>query len=192
MRTLNYNNMATYKKRGHKSKTKSVNADKNDLGELEKNSTTAEVFNILDQGASKTEEWVVKNQKYIIGVIIAIVLAVLAYMGYNKFIAEPNEKEAMNEMYTAKKYFDDAVNGIASDSLFNLAITGGNGKYGMIDIIETYSGTPAANLANYYAGVSYLNLKEYDKAIAHLSNFSSDDNMLAPIAKGSIGDAFRS
>jgi tetratricopeptide (TPR) repeat protein len=79
---------------------------------------------------------------------------------------------------------------VEQDSLFTLAINGGEGKYGMLDIIDQYSGTPAANLANYYAGMAYLNLKDYQNAITYLSAFSSDDKMLAPIAKGGIGDAF--
>ena len=177
--------MATYKKRGYKPKTKKEKEEA-----VEENSTTAEVFNTLDEGASKTEEWVVKNQKYIIGIIGAIALVVLAFLGYNKLVAEPQQKEAMNEMYTAKKYFEDAVNGITPDSLYNMALNGGEGKYGMIDIINEYSGTPAANLANYYAGMSYLNLKDYQNAITYLSNFSSDDEMLGPISQGGIGDAF--
>jgi tetratricopeptide (TPR) repeat protein len=177
--------MATYKKRGYKPKTK-----KEKVEAVEENSTTAEVFNTLDEGASKTEEWVVKNQKYIIGVIGAIALVVLGYLGYNKFVAEPQQKEAMNEMYTAKKYFEDAVNGITPDSLYTMSLNGGEGKYGMLDIINEYGGTPAANLANYYAGMAYLNLKDYQNAVSYLSEFSSDDKMLGPIAKGGIGDAF--
>jgi TolA-binding protein len=177
--------MATYKKRGYKPKTKK---EKEEV--VEENSTTAEVFNTLDEGASKTEEWVVKNQKYIFGVVGAIALAVLCYLGYNKLVAEPKAKDAMNEMYTAKKYFDDAVSGVSSDSLYNMALNGGEGKYGMLDIINEYGGSPAANLANYYAGMSYLNLKDYQNAVTYLSDFSSDDKMLGPIAKGGIGDAF--
>ncbi|EDP70272.1 TPR domain protein [Flavobacteriales bacterium ALC-1] len=177
--------MATYKKRGYKPKTKK---EKEEV--VEENSTTAEVFNTLDEGASRTEEWVVKNQKYIIGIIGIAAIAVLGYLGYNKFVAEPGQKDAMNEMYTAKKYFDDAVSGISSDSLYRMALEGGEGKYGMVDIAKEYSGSPAANLANYYAGMSYLNLKDYQNAIAYLDEFSSDDKMLGPIAKGGIGDAF--
>jgi tetratricopeptide (TPR) repeat protein len=60
----------------------------------------------------------------------------------------------------------------------------------MLDIVNEYSGTPAANLANYYAGMAYLNLRDYINAITYLENFSSDDAMLSPIAKGGIGDAF--
>ena len=36
-----------------------------------------------------------------------------------------------------------------SDSLFRLALNGGEGKYGFLDIVDEYSGTKAANLANY-------------------------------------------
>ncbi|WP_299368758.1 tetratricopeptide repeat protein [Winogradskyella sp.] len=177
--------MATYKKRGYKPKTKK---EKEDI--VEENSATAEVFNTLDEGASKTEEWFVKNQNIIIGAIAVIALVVLGYLGYNRFIAEPQQKEAMNEMYQAKKYFEDAANGISSDSLYTMALNGGEGKYGMLDIIDQYGGTQAANLANYYAGIAYLNLKDYQNAITYLSDFTSDDKMLGPIAKGGIGDAF--
>jgi tetratricopeptide (TPR) repeat protein len=177
--------MATYKKRGYKPKTKK---EKEEV--IEENSATAEVFNTLDESASSAEEWFVKNQNYIIGVIAAIAIVVLAYLGYKKFIAAPQEKEAMNEMYQAKKYFDDAASGISSDSLFTMSLNGGEGKYGMLDIINEYSGTPAANLANYYAGMAYLNLKDYQNAVTYLGDFSSDNKIQNPMAKGAIGDAF--
>ena len=38
--------------------------------------------------------------------------------------------------------------------------------------------------------MSYLNLKDYKKAVEHLEEFSSDDEMLQPIALGAIGDSF--
>ncbi|WP_120201896.1 tetratricopeptide repeat protein [Ichthyenterobacterium magnum] len=177
--------MATYKKRGYKPKTKAEKVEA-----IEDNSTTAEVFNTLDESASKTEEWAVKNQKYIFVIVGLAAAIVLGYLGYNKFIAEPKADEAMNEMFTAQKYFDEAVTGTAKDSLYTLALNGGEGKFGMLDIIEEYSGTPAANLASYYAGMAYLNTKDYTNAVKHLGNFSSNDEMLAPIAKGGIGDAF--
>lgn len=177
--------MATYKKRGYKPKTQK---EKNDA--IEEQSTTAEVFNTLDESATKTEEWVAKNQNYIFGVVAVIAVVILGYLGYQKYILEPKQEEAMNEMFKAQQYFDKAVNGVEKDSLFNMALNGGEGKFGMLDIVEEYSGTPAANLANYYAGMSYLNLKDYSNAIKYLGKFKSDDLMLNPIAKGAIADAF--
>ena len=177
--------MATYKKKGFKPKTKE---DKDEA--LERNSTTADVFNTLDDRASRTEEWAVKNQNYIMIAVGAIAVIVLGYLGYNKFIAEPKASEAMNEMFQAQQHFDEAVNGTAKDSLYTLALNGAGGKFGMLDIAKEYSSTPAGNLANYYAGMAYLNLKDYKNAVKYLGNFSSDDMMLGPIAKGGIGDAF--
>ncbi len=185
MRRTNREHMATYKKKGFKPKTKEEKSEA-----IEQNSTTAGVFNTLDQSASRTEEWAVQNQKYIIAGVGVVVLIVLGYLGYQKFVAEPKASEAMNEMFKAQQYFDQAVNATEKDSLYTLALNGGEGKFGMVDIAEEYSGTPAANLANYYAGMAYLNLKDYKNAVKYLGDFSSDDQLLGPIAKGGIGDAF--
>jgi len=71
-----------------------------------------------------------------------------------------------------------------------MALNGGEGKYGMLDIINEYGGTPAANLANYYAGISYLHLGLFDDAIEYLSSYSADDKTLKPMSLGGIGDAY--
>ena len=179
--------MATYKKRGYKPKNK-----EEEQSTVEENSTTAEVFNSLDEGAGKTEVWVARNQKYIFIIIGAAALIILGYLAYNQFIQEPNEAEAANEMFQAQQYFDAALDasGAESDSLYNMALTGGEGKYGFLDIIDNYGSTDAANLARYYAGMAYLNTNNYQQAIDHLDDFSSDDEIVAPLAKGAIGDAF--
>ncbi len=177
--------MATYKKRGYKPKT-----EKEKVEQIEENSTTAEVFNTLDDSANKAEDWVGKNQKGIFAVIGAVALVLLGYLGYKNFIAEPKAEEAMNEMFTAQNYFNQAVAGESKDSLYTLALNGGEGKFGMIDIASEYGSTPAGNLANYYAGMAYLNLKDYTNAVKYLSDFSTDDPVLGPIAKGGVADAF--
>ena len=177
--------MATYKKRGYKPKTK---ADR--LEALEEQSKTAEVFKSLDEGASKTEQWVIKNQKIIFSIIGLVAVVVLGYLGYSRFIQEPKEIEAKNDMFQAQQYFDQAVNAVEKDSLFNLALNGGEGQFGMLDIIANHGSTDAGNLANYYAGMSYFNLKDYENAIRYLSDFKSDDDVLGPLAMGGIGDCF--
>ena len=178
--------MATYKKRGYKPK------DKKDQQRVEEiDSTTAEVFNTLDETASKSEQWIEKNSKPLFLALISVVVLFLAYLGYSKYIVEPNEIEASNELAFPRKYFDEAATaGSGIDSLLNLGLEGADGKYGFLDIAESYSGTDAGNLANYYAGVSYLKMKEYEKAIAYLEKFNSDDTLLGPVSLGAIGDAF--
>jgi tetratricopeptide (TPR) repeat protein len=177
--------MATYKKRGGKPRTK---AEKEHS--IEEGSTTAEVFKTLDEGASKTEAWVEKNQKYILGFIGVVAICVLGYLGYKEYVQKPKEIEATNEMFQAQSYFELALTASAKDSIFNLALNGGQGKYGFLDIIDKYGSTKAGNLSKYYAGMSYLNTNNYKEAISYLDDFSSDDAIIGPLAKGAIGDAF--
>lgn len=185
--------MATYNKRGYKAPK-----EKTDNGEFieeniqidEKDSTTAGVFSSLDEGASRTEEWVAKNQKIIIGVIAVIAIAIVGYLLYQKFVAGPKEDEAAENMFVAQQNFQKAVDGVKSDSLFKLALNGSEGKLGFVQIADQYSGTDAGNLANYCAGVAYLNTGKYTEAIASLDKFKSDDSVLKAQALGLIGDAF--
>jgi len=178
--------MATYKKRGYKPKNKE---EETEIEQQE--STTAEVFSSLDEGASKTEEWVSKNQNYILGVIAAIAIGVLGYLAYHQFVVQPKEADAGNEMFYAMQYYNQALQSTtAQDSLYNLALNGGNGKYGLVDVIDNYKGTESANLATYAAGMSFLNTQKYQDAIAYLGDYSAKDVMTGALAKGGIGDAF--
>lgn len=175
--------MATYKKKGGVKKSKT--------SRIEDQSTTAEVFNTLDETASKSEQWVEKNSKPLFAGLLIVALVILGYLGYNKYIQEPKEKEAADELAYPKSFFDQAQNNaIAVDSLYNLALNGADGKYGLLDIIDNYGSTNAGNLAKYMAGISYLKMDDYENAITHLGDFSTDDEILGALAKGNIGDAF--
>ena len=183
--------MATYNKRGYKApKEKEVTEVTEDIKAIEKNSATAGVFSTLDATASKTEYFVAKNQKIIIGFVAAVALFTIGYMAYEKFVAAPKQDEAANEMFVAQQNFQKATDGVASDSLYKLALNGSEGKFGFIKIADEYSGTDAANLANYYAGIAYLNTGKYTDAINYLGKFKSDDAILSALAKGAIGDAY--
>ena len=183
--------MATYNKRGYKAtKEKEVKDVTEDIKVIEKDSTTAGVFSKLDQTASKTEDFVAKNQNIIIGVVGAIAVVLVGYLAYQKFVAAPKEDEAATEMFQAQQYFQQATDGVASDSLYKLSLKGAEGKFGFVDIADKYSGTDAANLANYYAGIAYLNTGKYTEAIEYLGKFKSDDIVLNALAKGATGDAY--
>ncbi len=175
--------MATFNRRGYKKSRSKIDS------QAEK-SQTAEVFDTLDSSANKSEQWILKNQNKIFFLIAFISLSVIFYLGYQRYISDPRETEAISELNQAQYFFELALVADQSDSLFKLALDGGEGKYGFLDIVNEYSGTKAANLANYSIGMSYLNLKEYDKAIAYLEKFNSDDILLKSISLGTIGDCF--
>ena len=176
--------MATYKKRGFKNKASSSKAEA-----LENKSTTANVFNTLDEGSSQTQQWVERNQNKILGLVAIISIIVIGVFAYSKLIKEPKESSAFNKMYFAQKKFDEAVL-INNDSIYNIALNGDDLNMGMLQIIDEFGGTNAANLAHYYSGIMYLKMNDYPNSIKYLSEFSSDDILLSSLATGSIGDAF--
>ena len=188
--------MATYNKRGYKApKEKAEKLDNNYIENVnvdEKDSTTAKAFDALDQSASKAEDFIAKNQKFILGSLLAVVIVVVGYFAYDKFIADPKQQEGAEELFVLQQNFQKAVDDTANkaDSLYNLVLKGSEGKFGAIKIAEEYSGTDAGNLANYYAGIAYLNTGKYAESVTSLEKFSSDDIMLSTLAKGAIGDAY--
>ena len=184
--------MATFNKRGYKApKEKEVKDDAIAATVIdEKDSTTAEVFSKLDETASMTEDWVAKNQKIIIGLVAAAAIITIGYLAYQRFIAAPKQEDAANEMFLAQQNFQKATDGVASDSLYKLSLNGSEGKFGFLKIADEYSGTDAGNLANYYAGIAYLNTGKYTEAIDFLKKFKSEDIVLGALAEGAIGDAY--
>lgn len=178
--------MAIYRKRGYKPQSKAEAAQEEKRG-----STTAGVFSTLDRRAARIEAWVQKKQSYILGVIGVIAIGVLGYLGYHEFIQKPKEAGASNALFYPQHYFNEALSSeTAKDSLFTLALNGAEGKSGFLGVIEDYPGTQAANLAQYAAGMAFLNLQNYREAIRHLEQFSSEDLILGALAQGAIGDAF--
>ena len=180
--------MATYNKRGYKPKTEK----EKEVVQVEE-SATAEIFESLDEGAGKTEEWVAKNQNIILYTIIGIALIAAALWVYTEFVKAPQEVEALEESTQAFDFYEQAVNatGDDQDSLYNLALEGGEGKYGLLQLAENYGGTSAGNIANYQAGMAYLNLggTNYQKAIDYLTAYDRDGSILEAYAKAGIGDA---
>ncbi len=139
-------------------------------------------FENVESALTRAELFIEKNQKRITYVLLALVIVVFGYFGYNKFVVQPKSEIALEDIFIAERYFEQ-------DS-FQLALEGDGVNYGFLDIIDNYKRTPAGNLAFYYAGISYLNLGEFEAAIEYLNRFSAEDVMLEANAIGAIGDAY--
>lgn len=146
-----------------------------------KGSKTENIFMDVEEAYSKTELFFEKNKKTVTIVVIAIAAVIGIYYAYQNWYLAPMEKEANGAMFMAEQYFEQ-------DSL-KKAINGFGQYKGFSEIASDYSGTSAANLAQYYLGISYLKQGDYQKAIDHLKEFSSDDVFLGSIAIGAQGDA---
>ncbi|MFO8129828.1 MAG: tetratricopeptide repeat protein [Bacteroidales bacterium] len=136
----------------------------------------------VEEALSKTERFIEKHQKILIGVISVIVIVVLGFYGFKKLYVAPMEKEAQEQMFVAEKYFE-------VDSL-QRALYGDGNNLGFLDIIDEYGITVSGNLAQYYAGICFLKMGQYEDAIDYLSDFKKKDQIVGPMAFGAIGDAY--
>jgi tetratricopeptide (TPR) repeat protein len=155
---------------------------KNPSDMAKKQDKTEDRIVAVEEALSKTEQFIESNQKILTIVIAAIVVIVLGYFGIKRFYMAPREQEAKEQMFMAERYFE-------MDSL-NLALNGDGMYPGFLGIIDDYGMTKGANLAKFYAGVSYLRLGNYSEAIDHLKSFKGRDDIIGPMAKGALGDAY--
>jgi TolA-binding protein len=136
----------------------------------------------IEESLSRTEQFIINNQKYISIVVGIIIVIILAYFGYNKKYVEPNTLKAQDQMVKAQQYFE-------ADSL-DKALYGDGNYPGFIEIADDYSMTAPGNLANYYAGISFLRKGDFDQAIDYLGSFDGPDHVISVMATGAIGDAY--
>ena len=147
-----------------------------------KKDRTEEKFAAVEETLSRTEQWVENNQKTLSTIVFTIVGVIALFLAFDKFYLEPVNESAQQKLFKSVNYFE-------ADS-FNLALYGVNDEYGLLDIVDEYGSSDAGNLANYYAGISFLNMGDNESAIDYLSDFSCDDEVVSSIAFGSMGDAY--
>ena len=109
----------------------------------------------------------------------AVVLVGIVWL-LRMYTSKKND-EALSQMYMAEQYF-------GQDSL-NLALNGDGNNLGFIDIAKEYRNTRSGRLANFYAGACLMQLGQFEEAIGYLNRYKQDDEVIAPQAKGLIGDA---
>ena len=108
----------------------------------------------------------------------AIILILGAWFGYHKLVKEPKEEKAAELIFPAEGLADKAANVGFSKDTANIILNGGSNDGanipGLLKVINTYKGTPAANRATYLAGAAYLQIGEFDKAIKFLKEFDAN------------------
>ena len=149
---------------------------------MKKKNTTEKQLANIEEGLSKTEQFVEDNSKILFLIIGVIIFLFVGYYGYKNLYEKPLNNKAQKQLFIAEQYFE-------KDS-FNTALNGTDVFDGLISIIEKYSNTKSGSLAKYYAGISYLNIGDYTNAIKTLDSYNSEDQLLLSIAKTAIGDAF--
>jgi tetratricopeptide (TPR) repeat protein len=128
------------------------------------------------------EQMLNKYKKPITYLLGGLIVLILGFFAFKYFYLQPQEDEAQVKIFRAQRYFD-------MDSM-NYALNGDKHDMGFLSIADEYGMTKAGKLANYYAGLILLQKGKYEEAIEHLKKFNLDSKIIAPMALGSIGDAY--
>lgn len=137
----------------------------------------------ISEVSGQAEDFFQKYQKQILIIGGALALVIGGWLAYKFAYAKPRQKEAVEQMAQAEYQFQ-------RDSFAQALTNPGGGFPGFADIVKKYSGTDAGNAALYYAGVSSLNLGQFDAAISYLEDFSPCGKLLPSMKYGTLGDAY--
>ncbi len=141
--------------------------------------TLVDIASVRDQASG----FFARYQKPILGVVVGLAVVFGGWYAYKNLYIGPRQKRAVEQMYQAEQQFE-------RDSFASALTNPGGGFSGFLDIISSYGGTPASNMAKYYAGICYLNMGQFDNAVKYLDDYSAAGD-IAPIMKnGALGDSY--
>ena len=151
---------------------------------LEKKNQKEDPEQKIETAIDNTEIFIRKNGKVLLIVLGAVFLIVCAYFGAKYLYSMPREENASAMMFGAQQRFQ-------VDS-FDVALNGGNGYAGFLEVIDTYGSTNAGNIANHYAGICYLKQGDYQNAIKYLGKYSHTKGIASEVINaqnyGLMGD----
>ena len=146
-----------------------------------KNQKPTENQQTVGQAVSGTEEFLKKNGKLLGWIAICILAIVAICLAVNNWVIKPAKTAAIDDSFAAENYF--------AQGEYQTALEGDGSSLGFRDIIAQY-GAKAGQAVYMYAGVSELQLKNYDEAIKYLKKYKGKDDLLAARALSCLGDAY--
>ncbi len=137
----------------------------------------------VGEAVSRSEEFINKNKKTIIGVVCAIVVLIAGSVLVSTQYLKPREQKAAEALFAGEHYFQNGD--------YETALNGDQNEYaGFEAVIDEFGGTKAGKLAKAYAGLSLAKLGRYEEAIPYLKGFKGNDAMVAPSVLAALGNCY--
>ena len=137
----------------------------------------------VGEAVSRSEEFINKNKKTIIGVVCAIVVLIAGSVLVSTQYLKPREQKAAEALFAGERYFQNGD--------YETALNGDQNEYaGFEAVIDEFGGTKAGKLAKAYAGLSLAKLGRYEEAIPYLKGFKGNDAMVAPSVLAALGNCY--
>lgn len=148
---------------------------------MAKKETSGKSENAVKEQLTSTENFIDGNRRILIIGGAVIVVAILAVLGYQKFVAEPHAQQANDEYWNA---FYDWQN----DDTTGVAKTGTDQYLGFEDIASQYDGTPAGDISTYALATMAMEEGDFEGALGYLDQCEFEDVMLGSVVLGLKGD----
>lgn len=121
--------------------------------------------------------------KTVVGIAIAVMLAVGGYFGFQEWVTKPKNEKAAAAMIEMERFFENGQ--------YEEAINGDGMNQGALSVISQYGNTKSGNLAHYYAGMSFLHLGQFEEAVKYLDQYKAvPGTTLQVLSEGAKGDAY--
>ena len=157
------------------------------MSKKEEKPDALESAEVLQEKVIGIEHWIETNPRKVVGILGVLLVLAGGYFGYRYYIND-QEEQAQKEMFQAARYFEKYIDPL-NDSI-RLAAEGDGNSLGFRDIIDEFSGTPAASLANFYMGVINIRQGNYKPARLYLEDFDANDLLVQARAYSLIGDTY--
>lgn len=118
-------------------------------------------------------EFYEEQKRLVTGLGIGAAVIVAGIFGYN-YIRNAQSDSADEALGSILKYYEDAD--------FRTALEGAGEALGLLDIVDRFGGTPAGNLARFYAGDALFRLADYDGALEQFEQFDADNDIVGASA----------
>ena len=127
-----------------------------------------------------------QNHPRLLSILGFVVIGSLLYVGRRQQLQVQRELEARKEIWPAEAYLREGS--------YDLALEGGSGDLGLLEVIVRFKDTKIENLAHCYAAVAYLkrskSKEDEEEAIKHLKQVDCEGTFLHAHILCLLGDLY--
>ncbi|MDR3046425.1 MAG: tetratricopeptide repeat protein [Bacteroidales bacterium] len=138
---------------------------------------------------TKTIKFFEKNQKWIYGILIGILMIAVAIVLLNRFYFQPKMERGSTAILKPIEFYTQAVQ-MGDSALYTQALEGDEENDGFLTIISQYKWTSISNTAKYFAGLCYLNTGDEDEALKFFKEFKHKEDVYWHACQMLIGDIY--
>jgi len=145
-------------------------------------------YNLYKGGKEINNDKISKAGLYwLIIIAVFLIISIVSYVSMSNALKEisPEKVLVSSEAIRQGEY------ALLNEQNWSAAISGDSvGNSGLKSVAESYNGDSGGDIAQYELGIAYLNNGEYQEAITALEQVAFEDEMIASITFGAIGDAY--